>query len=103
MRLGETYERAGRLTEAEDAYRRALELKDAPNRELALRSLERVLNDWGFLEWWQKNRLRVLVGTIVLAIAAIVLWVAHMFWRRKRRLKVHPFDAPDDANVPAAH
>lgn len=103
MRLGETYERAGRLTEAEDAYRRALELKDAPNRELALRSLERILNDWGFLEWWQKNRLSVVVWTIVPAIVAIVLWVARMFWRRKRRLKVYPLDAPDDANVPAAH
>jgi hypothetical protein len=101
--LGDAFERAGRLGEAEAAYRRAFDLKGAPDRELALRDLKRVLNNWGLLEWWRRNRRTFLLWFILGGLALIGLWMTSAIWHRKRRLKVYSLDAPDGADLPATH
>lgn len=103
LRIGEVYERAGRRTQAESAYRKALDTEGGPERDIALRNLERVLNDWGLRELWAQNRRLVASSAVTLISLACVVLLVWCFWRRKRRLRVYPLDAPNDAKVPAAH
>jgi hypothetical protein len=99
LKLGEMYEQAGRREQAESAYRKALDAANGTERDIALDNLERVLNGWGFYELWIQNRRGLLIAAAIVCIV-LVVWV---FWRRKRRLRIYPLEAPNEANIPAAH
>jgi hypothetical protein len=99
LKLGEMYEQAGQRTEAESAYRKALDAATGEQRDVALRHLESAVNTWGVYELWMKYRLDL--GILLLVVCVIlVIWT---FWRQKRRLQILPLDAPNDAKVPAGH
>ena len=101
--LGDAYQRAGRPAEAEAAYLRALELKDAPDREMAFRKLNRVLTEWPLGEWWREHRLTIALCFVLGTFVLIGLLISSKIWHRRRRLRVYSLDAPDRADVPSAH
>jgi hypothetical protein len=99
LALGKMYEQAGQKTNAEGAYRKALDAAAGEQRDVALRHLERVVNSWAFYELWMQNR-RGATALLAMVCGILVVWV---FWRRKRRLQIYPLEAPNDAKIPGAH
>ncbi len=99
LKLGEIYEQGGRGVQAEAAYRKALDVATGKERPVALHHLQGVVNTWGFYGLWMRIRFTVVIS---LALFSLIL-VVWLFWRRRRRLQIYAFEAPNDAKIPSTH
>ena len=103
LKLGEIYEQGGRREQAENAYRKALDVANSNERSIALNNLIRVVTMWGFYELWIQKRRGIVESATLLVLLALLLLAVWSFWRRTRRLQIAPLEAPPDAKIPAAH